>query len=83
LELATPLFPGFFLLFASGANVLKGLASITSAAARASFNKNFAMDENLGDITAKAQTQGKTILANDNISKESLLILWEWSLEWD
>jgi hypothetical protein len=58
LELLTPLAPKHFLLFASVANVAKGLAGIINGAARASFNKNFSITENLGDVTAKAQTQG-------------------------
>lgn len=40
------------------ANVAKGLAGITSGATRAALNKHFSRSENLGDITAKAQTQG-------------------------
>eukprot|EP01118_Nematostelium_gracile_P005576 TRINITY_DN1771_c0_g1_i2.p1 TRINITY_DN1771_c0_g1~~TRINITY_DN1771_c0_g1_i2.p1 ORF type:complete len:351 (+),score=62.75 TRINITY_DN1771_c0_g1_i2:395-1447(+) len=60
LELCTPLVPSLFLPFASMANLLKGLAGITNGATRASFNKHFAQGENLGDLTAKAQTQGIT-----------------------
>ena len=61
LELITPLAPYYFLFLASFANVCKGLAGITSGATRAHLNKHFSKNENLGDITAKSQTQGVAV----------------------
>lgn len=58
LEILTPLFPAYFLLMASLANTLKGVAGIISGATRASFNRGFATSDNLGEVTAKAQGQG-------------------------
>jgi hypothetical protein len=57
-EILTPLFPAYFLLMASLANTLKGIAGLISGATRASFNRGFAISENLGEVTAKAQGQG-------------------------
>lgn len=57
-EILTPLFPAYFLLMASLANTLKGVAGLISGATRASFNRGFAVSENLGEVTAKAQGQG-------------------------
>jgi hypothetical protein len=58
LELLTPLVPRYFLFFASLANVCKGIAGITSGATKAALNNHFSVNSSLGDITAKAQSQG-------------------------
>jgi len=58
IELAIPIFPKTFLVTASIANVLKGISGLASGATRASIHKNFSLRNNLGDITAKSQTQG-------------------------
>ncbi|KAL6049124.1 BTB/POZ and MATH domain-containing protein 3 [Balamuthia mandrillaris] len=71
LELITPLCPVYFLPLASLANAAKGIAAhdavadwwrlpigLTNGATRASIYKSFALEENLGDITAKGQSQG-------------------------
>jgi len=58
IELAIPLFPKSFLVTASIANVLKGVSGLATGATKASIHRNFSIQNNLGDITAKAQTQG-------------------------
>ena len=58
MELMTPLFPKFFLLLGSIANTAKGVAGLSNGAVRASINKNFALRENIGDVTAKSFSQG-------------------------
>lgn len=57
LELITPLFPQYFLPLASLANLVKGIAGLTLGATKASLNKMFALSENMGDVTAKYQSQ--------------------------
>ena len=54
----TTAFPGMFLILGSVANVLKGIAGLTSGACRASINNNMAIADNLGDVTAKLSAQG-------------------------
>jgi len=58
LELMTMLFPASFLLLASGANTLKGVAGLVSGACKASINQRMAIANNLGDLTAKGHVQG-------------------------
>eukprot|EP01133_Synstelium_polycarpum_P001211 gene1211-1400_t len=58
LEMCTPFVPGYFLPLASVSNLSKGIAGLIYGATRASLNKSFALKENLGDITAKYQSQG-------------------------
>lgn len=58
LECLTPLAPSMFIVFGSIANILKGVSGIIGGATRASFNKHFALAENMGDLTAKASIQG-------------------------
>ena len=58
LELATPAFPGYFLLIASVANVGKNIAFLTAGASRAKLHQCLSRNgKNLGDITAKATSQ--------------------------
>eukprot|EP01132_Coremiostelium_polycephalum_P000808 gene808-1004_t len=58
LEMCTPFAPGYFLPMASVSNLSKGLAGLMYGSTRASLNKSFSLKENLGDITAKYQSQG-------------------------
>jgi hypothetical protein len=58
LELLSPLFPGYFLIVASVANAGKNISFIATSATRAAINRSFAVHENLGDVTAKAASQG-------------------------
>eukprot|EP01125_Pyxidicula_operculata_P000255 TRINITY_DN10334_c0_g1_i1.p1 TRINITY_DN10334_c0_g1~~TRINITY_DN10334_c0_g1_i1.p1 ORF type:complete len:462 (-),score=80.11 TRINITY_DN10334_c0_g1_i1:66-1451(-) len=58
LEMLTSMFPMLFLFLGTIANVIKGVAGLTVGACRASINKQFARQENLGDITARTTTQG-------------------------
>lgn len=58
LELLTLLFPGSFLLLASLANTLKGVAGLVNGACKASINQRMAIANNLGDLTAKGHVQG-------------------------
>ncbi|PVU87250.1 hypothetical protein BB560_006523 [Smittium megazygosporum] len=57
LEMLTPLFPSFFLLIASFANVLKNICYLTIGATKASINKSLSLNDNLGDVTAKYGSQ--------------------------
>lgn len=57
-ELMTLIFPALFLPLASLANTLKGIAGLTNGACRASINRHLAIQNNLGDVTAKGQAQG-------------------------
>ena len=56
-EILTPLFPNLFLLMASGANIAKNIAWLSSSAARAAIHRSFCREENLADVTAKANSQ--------------------------
>ena len=58
LEILSPLVPGYFLLVASIANVAKNIGFLTAGASRAALHQSLAMKDNLGDITAKAGSQG-------------------------
>ena len=55
LEFLTPLAPRYFLLLASIANVGKSVGLATHISTQPSFVKNFARQDNLSDLTAKAQ----------------------------
>ena len=55
LEFLTPLVPRYFLLLASVANVGKSVGLATHISTQPSFVKNFARQDNLSDLTAKAQ----------------------------
>ncbi|KAL3140715.1 hypothetical protein ABBQ32_005271 [Trebouxia sp. C0010 RCD-2024] len=57
LEFLTPLAPRYFLLLASIANVGKSVGLATHISTQPSFVKNFARQDNLADLTAKAQAQ--------------------------
>lgn len=57
LEFLTPLAPRYFLLLASVANVGKSVGLATHISTQPSFVKNFARQDNLSDLTAKAQAQ--------------------------
>lgn len=58
LELLTLIFPGSFLILASAANTLKGVAGLVNGACKASINQRMAIANNLGDLTAKGHVQG-------------------------
>ncbi|KAJ8904161.1 hypothetical protein NDN08_000688 [Rhodosorus marinus] len=60
LELLTPLFPGNFLLLASIANAMKGVAGMTGTATRHAIYKSLALRDNQGDIATKGESQGVT-----------------------
>lgn len=57
IELLTPLLPGYFLLFASVANIGKNISFLAASASRAAIHKSFAIHENLADVTAKTGSQ--------------------------
>ncbi|KAM9948826.1 hypothetical protein ACTFIT_010026 [Dictyostelium discoideum] len=57
LEMFTPFFQQFFLPLASISNLSKGLAGLIYGSTRASLNRSFSLKENIGDITAKYQSQ--------------------------
>ena len=57
IEIMTPLFPGYFLLFASLGTFGKNISSISGSASRAAIHLNFANSNNLADITAKNTIQ--------------------------
>ena len=56
-ELMTPLLPGYFLLLASVANIGKNVAWLAASATRAQLHQALALQENLGDVTAKSGSQ--------------------------
>jgi hypothetical protein len=58
LELMTMMFPASFLLLASAANTVKGVAGLVNGACKASINQHMAIVNNLGDLTAKGHVQG-------------------------
>ncbi|OZJ03669.1 hypothetical protein BZG36_03547 [Bifiguratus adelaidae] len=58
IELLTPLVPGAFLVLASASNIGKNMAWLASSASRAHMHKQFALQNNLGDVTAKSGSQG-------------------------
>lgn len=57
LEILSPLFPGYFLPIASVANVGKNIGWLTASASRAAIHQSLSQRRNLGDITAKAESQ--------------------------
>jgi hypothetical protein len=57
LEIFSPLFPGYFLIVASIANVGKNIGFSTASASRAAFRQSLALTNKLGDLTAKAGSQ--------------------------
>ena len=60
LEFLTPMAPQYFLLLASIANVGKSVGLATHISTQPSFVKNFARQDNLSDLTAKAQVHTRT-----------------------
>jgi len=63
LEFLTPLAPRYFLLLASVANVGKSVGLATHISTQPSFVKNFARQDNLSDLTAKAQVRAWPCMA--------------------
>ncbi|KAK7255940.1 hypothetical protein RIF29_29369 [Crotalaria pallida] len=57
LELLTPTFPRYFLLLATIANIAKQISLACYLATRSAVHQSFAIIDNLGDISAKAQIQ--------------------------
>ncbi|KAL2336859.1 hypothetical protein Fmac_011305 [Flemingia macrophylla] len=57
LELLTPAFPQCFLLLATIANISKQISLACYLATRAAVHQSFAIGDNLGEISAKAQIQ--------------------------
>lgn len=57
LEICSFLAPHHFLLMASAANAVKGLAWMAGGSSRSAFNVAFARDNNIADVTAKATSQ--------------------------
>lgn len=56
-ELLTPKFPQYFLLLASIANIAKQISLACYLATSSSINRSFAVADNLGEVSAKAQIQ--------------------------
>lgn len=63
LEFLTPLAPRYFLLLASVANVGKSVGLATHISTQPSFVRNFARQDNLSDLTAKAQVRARPCMA--------------------
>lgn len=59
MEICTPLFPGYFLLIASIANVGKNIGFLSASASKAALHQSLQSDSshNLADLTAKAGSQ--------------------------
>ncbi|KAI4332305.1 hypothetical protein L6164_017227 [Bauhinia variegata] len=57
LELLTPTFPQCFLLLATIANIAKQISLACYLATRSAVHQSFALADNLGEISAKAQVQ--------------------------
>ena len=59
LEICTPLFPSYFLIIASVANVGKNIGFLSASASKAALHQSLQLDSsnNLADITAKAGSQ--------------------------
>ncbi|KAF7825728.1 protein root UVB sensitive 4 isoform X1 [Senna tora] len=57
LELLTPAFPQYFLLLATIANIAKQISLACYLATRSAVHQSFAVADNLGEISAKAQIQ--------------------------
>ena len=64
LEFLTPLAPRYFLLLASIANVGKSVGLATHISTQPSFVKNFARQDNLSDLTAKAQVTEHAVFSS-------------------
>ncbi|CAF1860963.1 protein root UVB sensitive 4-like [Brassica napus] len=56
-ELMTPLFPRYFLLLASIANIAKQISLSCYLATGSAVHRSFAVADNLGEVSAKAQIQ--------------------------
>ncbi|CAM6119398.1 unnamed protein product [Calypogeia fissa] len=63
LEMLTAIFPNYFLLFATMANIGKSIALAAYLATSAAIHKSFAVGDNLADIAAKGQVQ--TVVADN------------------
>eukprot|EP00455_Lapot_gusevi_P006618 TRINITY_DN12824_c0_g1_i2.p1 TRINITY_DN12824_c0_g1~~TRINITY_DN12824_c0_g1_i2.p1 ORF type:complete len:301 (-),score=38.73 TRINITY_DN12824_c0_g1_i2:37-939(-) len=57
MELCTVLAPQHFLAISSCAAVFKGVAAMAAGATTAAIHKSFAINENMGDVTAKTDAQ--------------------------
>ncbi|WOG93143.1 hypothetical protein DCAR_0312424 [Daucus carota subsp. sativus] len=57
LELLTPAFPQYFLLLASVANIAKQISLACYLATSSAVHRSFAIADNLGEVSAKAQIQ--------------------------
>ncbi|UPQ99470.1 root UVB sensitive protein [Chloropicon primus] len=57
LEIVSPLFASFFLVTASIANAFKSMSYMSRLPPRAAILKSFAVRENVGDVSAKANSQ--------------------------
>ena len=53
MELSTVLMPRFFLPLACTANLSKNLAAVAASSTRAPIYRNFALQNNMADVTAK------------------------------
>ncbi|GJQ08305.1 hypothetical protein GpartN1_g96.t1 [Galdieria partita] len=89
LEIVTPLFPSHFLLLASVANAMKGVAAMTGTATRHAIYKSLALRENQGDIATKGESQGVTckmvglglgIVASSKIGQKYFALLSAYAL---
>ncbi|KAL3526721.1 hypothetical protein ACH5RR_011377 [Cinchona calisaya] len=56
-ELLTPVFPSYFLLLASVANIAKQISLACYLATGTAVHRSFAVSDNLGEVSAKAQIQ--------------------------
>ncbi|XP_072982464.1 protein root UVB sensitive 4 isoform X1 [Typha latifolia] len=56
-ELMTPVFPKYFLLLASLANVAKSISRAAYLATSSAVHRSFAIADNLGEVSAKSQIQ--------------------------
>ncbi|KAL5752819.1 hypothetical protein ACOSP7_023009 [Xanthoceras sorbifolium] len=57
IELLTPMFPQYFLLLASLANIAKQISLACYLATSSAVHRSFAVADNLGEVSAKAQIQ--------------------------
>lgn len=91
IELLTPLFPGYFLLLASAANILRGVAAMTGTATRHVVYRSLAANgsQNVADIATKGESQGVTmkllglgsgILISSKIGQHYYALLGAYSL---
>mmetsp|Transcript_23624 Transcript_23624/g.68009 ORF Transcript_23624/g.68009 Transcript_23624/m.68009 type:complete len:603 (+) Transcript_23624:247-2055(+) len=89
LEVATYVFPQFFLIFATVANCCKQVSMLTSSATRNALYNSFrdGKRENIGDITAKGEAQiavvdllgiasGVSLSRAVGVSVQSVLTIW-------